>query len=98
MRKALKFVAWTIGSLLLLLILAIVFLNTPWGQNFVRGRAEAFLRSKLKTELHIGHLGYGLPKYIVLEDVLFKDQSNDRLLDVQELKIEIAMLHIFVRE
>ncbi|MFI5195604.1 MAG: hypothetical protein ACHQD8_00805, partial [Chitinophagales bacterium] len=68
--------------------------NTPWGQNFVRSRAEAYLKNKLKTELHIGYLGYGLPKFIVLKDVLFKDQAGDTLLAAEELKIDLDMLKL----
>lgn len=98
MRKVLKITLYILGSIILLLIGVIVYLNTPGGQNFVRGKAEAFLKKKLKTELHIGHLGYGLPKYIVLEDVLFMDQANDTLLAVQELKVNIAMLQLLKKK
>jgi hypothetical protein len=70
----------------------VVWLNTPWGQDFVRGKAEDFLRKKLKTEVYIGHLGYGLPKVVVLEDVLFKDQAKDTLLAVRKLKVNVNML------
>ena len=98
MRKALKIIAYILCSIVLLLIGAIAYLNTPWGQNLVRGKAEAFLRNKLKTELHIGHLGYGLPKFIVLNDVLFKDQAHDTLLSVQEVKIDLNMLKLIHKE
>ncbi len=94
MRKALKITLFVVCSLLILLLGAVVYLNTPWGQNFVRGRAEAFLRNKLKTTVRIGHLGYGLPKYIVLNDVLFLDQANDTLLAAGELKIDVDMLKL----
>lgn len=98
MRKAFKVILIIVGIILFLVIGAVVYLNTPWGQNFVRSKAEAFLRNKLKTELHIGHLGYGLPKFIVLEDVLFLDQAKDTLLAVGELKIDINMLQLLHKE
>jgi len=94
MRKVLKIILSIIGILLLLIIAGVVYLNTPWGQNFVRERAQIYLRNKFKTYVSIGHLGYGLPKYIVLDDVLFKDQANDTLLAVKELKIDINMLQL----
>ena len=77
-----------------MLLLAVVWLNMPSGKNFVRSKAEAFLRNKLKTEVHIGSLGYGLPKYVVLENVLFKDQLNDTLLSVVKLRVDINMLNL----
>jgi translocation and assembly module TamB len=94
-RKALKITLYVIGSILLLLLGAIVYINSPWGQNFVRGRAEAYLNNKLKTTVHIGHLGYGLPKYIVINDALFLDQAKDTLLSVGTLKIDLNMLQLF---
>ncbi len=57
-------------------------------------RAEAYLQGKLKTVVHIGHLGYGLPKYIVINDALFLDQAKDTLLSVGTLKIDINMLQL----
>lgn len=98
MRKVFKVILIIIGIILLLLVGVVVYLNTPGGQNFVRGRAEAYLNSKLKTEVKIGHLGYGLPKYIVLDDVLVRDQQKDTLLSVGELKIDINMLQLLHKE
>jgi uncharacterized protein involved in outer membrane biogenesis len=98
MRKGLKIVLYIVCSILLLVLVAIVYLNTPWGQNFVRVRAQAYLRNKLKTEVSIGHLGYGLPKYIVLNDVLVLDRSGDTLASVAELKIDINMLRLLRKE
>ncbi len=94
MRKVLKITLYILGSILLLLVIAIAALNTPWGQNFVRGKAEAFLNKKLKTEVRIGHLGYGLPKFIVLDNVLIRDQARDTLLSVNTLKVDVAMLEL----
>ncbi len=98
MCKALKIILFSFGGIILLLLLAVAYLNTPWGQNFVRAKAEGFLRSKIKTVVHIGHLGYGLPKYIVLNDVLFLDEANDTLLAAGELKVDIAMLKLLHKE
>jgi len=98
MRKFFKVTLYIIGGIIALLLCVIVYLNTPWGQNFVRSKAEAYLNKKLKTEVHIGHLGYGLPKYIVLNDVLFRDQAKDTLLSVGTLKIDLAMLKLLHKE
>ena len=94
MRKALKIILYIVCSVIFLLLGAVIYLNSQWGQNFVRGKAEAFLNTKLKTVVHIGHLGYGLPKYIVLDDVLFLDEAKDTLLYAGELKIDVAMLKL----
>ena len=93
-RKTLKIILYIIGSILVLLIGVIIYINTPPGQNFVRGKLVSYLNHKLKTEVEIGHLGFGLPKYIVLNNVLFLDQSRDTLLAVGELKIDLNMLKL----
>ncbi len=94
MRKVIKISLYIVGSVLLVLLSAIIMLNTQWGQNFVRVKAEAFLHKKLHTEVRIGHLGYGLPKYIVLNDVFLGDEAKDTLLSVNTLKIDLAMLEL----
>lgn len=94
MRKVFKVTLYILGSIILLLVGAVVFLNSRWGQDFVRAKAEAFLRNKIKTEVHIGRLGYGVPKFIVLNDVLFLDQVRDTLLSVGTLKVDLDMFKL----
>ena len=72
--------------------------NTPPGENFVREKAQAYLQNKLKTQVIIGKLGYGLPKYVVLENVLLRDQKNDTLLNVAKLKVDLDMLKLIHKE
>ncbi|MCF8449856.1 MAG: translocation/assembly module TamB domain-containing protein [Taibaiella sp.] len=91
-RKAFKITLWIIGSIILLLVVAVLCLNSQWGQNIVRGKAETFLTDKLKTEVRIGFLGVGFPKYLVIKDVLLKDQVQDTLLLLGELKVDIDMM------
>ncbi len=94
MRKVFKIFLYALGGILVLLIGVVVWLNTGSGKNFVRKKIVAFLGDKLKTEVHIGELGYGLPKYIVLKDVLFKDRAQDTLLAVGNLRVNINMLKL----
>ncbi len=91
MRKILKITLYTIACILMLVAGALLFLNSKWGQNFVRGRAEAYLRGKLKTEVRIGFLGYGVPDYVVLRNLLVLDQAKDTLVSLGELKIDLDM-------
>ncbi|MES2701611.1 MAG: translocation/assembly module TamB domain-containing protein [Bacteroidota bacterium] len=94
MRKFTKITFIVIGCIILLLLGGFLFLNTESGQNFVRGRAEAYLRNKLKTEVHIGKLSYSLPKYIVLNNALFLDQKRDTLLAVGTMKVDLDMMKL----
>jgi translocation and assembly module TamB len=94
MRKFLKITGWILGSIIFLLLCVVIWLQTDSGKNFVRARALSFLRNKLKTEVSIGRIDYGLPKVIALEDVMFKDQANDTLLAVHKLRINMNMLKL----
>lgn len=91
MRKVFRIILYIIGSILLLLILIIVFLQTPWGKNVVRQQALKYLRNKLKTEIVIAKLDYSIPDRFLLEGVLVKDRKKDTLLQVQKLEINMDM-------
>lgn len=80
-----------IGSILLLLILIIVLLQTPWGKNFVRKQAVRYLKNKLHTDVRIAKLEYSIPDAVLLEGVLLKDLRQDTLLQVQRLDIDMNM-------
>lgn len=91
MHKGIKIILWVIASIIMLVLATAIWLNSQWGQNIVRGRVVTYLSNKLKTEVRIGHLGVGFPKYIVIKDVLLKDQARDTLLAFNELKIDLNM-------
>lgn len=94
MRKAVKITLWILGSLIFLILGAAVFLNSRWGQNIVRGKAEAFLNDKLKTPVKLGFIGVGFPKYVVLREIMVRDRANDTLLSLGELKVDVSMLQL----
>ncbi|MBX2905443.1 MAG: translocation/assembly module TamB domain-containing protein [Taibaiella sp.] len=94
MRKAVKITLWILGSLLFLILGAALFLNSRWGQEIVRGKAEDFLNDKLKTTVKLGFIGVGFPKYVVLRDILVRDQKNDTLLSLGQLKVDVSMMKL----
>ena len=91
MRRVLRILLYIIGSIILLLVLLIVFLQTPWGKNVVRQQAVKYLKNKLKTEIVIAKLDYSIPDKIQLGGVLVKDQKRDTLLEVKRLDIDMDM-------
>lgn len=93
-RKIFKVTLYFIGSILLLLLIAVLFIVSPPGKKFVREQALTFLRKKLKTEVYIGSVEYSFPKMVGLKDVLLKDQQNDTLLSLGLLKVDIDMLKL----
>jgi translocation and assembly module TamB len=92
MRKFFKITLYIVGSILVLLLLVVILLQTPWGKNIVRKQIVTFLESKLNTKVIVEKLDYSLPKMIALEGVVFIDKNNDTLLRAQRLHVDVDML------
>lgn len=98
MRKVLRITLYIFLSLILLVVAAALFVNSQWGQNIIRGKAEAYLNKKLQTEVKIGFLGVGFPKYVVIEDVFVRDRAKDTLVSLRTLKVDVSMLGLLHRK
>ncbi len=86
-RRVLKWVAIFLGSLVILLILAIVFLQTPYGQGIVKHQAEKYLRNKLQTGLSVGSLRVDFLSGIHLSNLYLEDQQQKELLSIDQLDV-----------
>ncbi len=87
-----------LGSIFLLVVLVLLFVNSRWGQNIIRKKAVAFLQDKLKTDVRVGELSLSLPNWIELKDVLLMDRANDTLASIGRLRVDIAMLKLIGNE
>lgn len=83
-----------LGSILVLILLVFLSINSRWGQNIIRKQAVSFLSEKLQTEVSIGRLNLSIPNYIELDDVFIRDRANDTLASIGYLKVEISMLKL----
>lgn len=92
MRKAFKIFIYVLGGIFVLILLAVIALQTRWGKNLVREKLVAFLSDKIKTEFRIGDLDYRIPNSIALKDVLVLDKNKDTLLSAGNLRLDINML------
>lgn len=92
MRKFFKIALYILCSILLLILLVIVFLQTRWGKNFVRTQAVNYLNGKLENRVTISTLDYHIPDMFLLEGVLVRDVKQDTLLEVKRLAIDMDML------
>ncbi len=94
MRKFLKIAGYTLGGIILMILLLVVLLQTPAGKEFVRKQAQKFLQEKLKTPVVIGGVDYSLPKSLDLQGVVFIDKNKDTLLRLNELSVDMKMLEL----
>lgn len=98
MRKFLKILGYTIGGILLLLILLFIIIQTPWGENIVRKQAADYLTQKFKTKISIGKISYKLPNHIQLSDVFIADKGNDTLVYLHNLALDWKAQDILFRK
>ncbi len=91
-KKALKWLLWVIGSIVLLLILLVIIIQLPPTQRFLTHKAESYLQGKLKTKVRIGEIGLAFPKSIFIGDVYVESLQHDTLLFSHSLKVDIDML------
>lgn len=81
---------WFLLSLLFLLIAAIVFINTDWGQNIILRRVTSRLSKNLQAKIKIKHVSFSLFNKMNLADVLVEDQQKDTLLYAGKIRVRIT--------
>lgn len=89
--KILRILGFFLLSLVLLVIILLLALQTAPVQNFARKKIVVFLQNKLHTKVEIGKLDVDFPKKLVLENVYFQDQQKDTLLYGGQLKVDLDM-------
>lgn len=90
--------SYILVTVVLLFFLAILILQTPPGQSFVRGKVQSFLQNKLKTRVEIGKLDINFPSSVILKNVYIEDQTKDTLISGGMLKVELNMLKLLGNE
>ncbi|HEX8331420.1 MAG TPA: hypothetical protein VF622_02290 [Segetibacter sp.] len=85
-------------SIIGLVLLILILIQTAPVQNFARGKAVAFLENKLKTRVEIGRIDIDFPKKIVLEDIYIEDRQKDTLIAGHQLKVDIDMFKLISSE
>ncbi|HEY4177933.1 MAG TPA: translocation/assembly module TamB domain-containing protein [Kofleriaceae bacterium] len=90
MKRALKYFGRFLAALILLVLLAVAFLHTPWGKSFVRGRIEAKLAVPFEGRATIGGLDYGfLFSSVELQNVVILDRAGRTAVSVASINAAI---------
>ena len=92
--KLARILVWILGSLVFLVILVLILIQTSFVQNFARKKVVSFLEHKLHTKVEIGKLDVDFPTALSLQNVFFEDQSKDTLLYGGEIKVDIDMFKL----
>ncbi|HSN08258.1 MAG TPA: hypothetical protein VLS85_04425, partial [Hanamia sp.] len=86
-----KVFLWIIASVLFLIMLVLILIQTSFVQNFARKKVVSYLHNKLNTKVEIGKLDIDFPTTLSLQNVFIEDQSKDTLLYGKELKVNMDM-------
>ena len=89
-----RILVWILGSVVFLIILVLILIQTSFVQNFARKKVVSYLQGKLHTKVAIGKLDVDFPTALSLQNVYFEDQSKDTLLYGGEIKVNIDMFKL----
>ena len=93
-KKSLKIAAWILGSIFLLLLLLVFFIQVPYVQNKLKNKAVNYLETKIGTDVNIGRIEIGFPKKIIIEDLYLESQQKDTLLFGKKIAVNISLLKL----
>lgn len=85
-------------SIIGLIVLLLIAIQTAPVQNFARGKIVSFLQNKLKTRVEIKRLDIDFPKMLVLEGLYIEDKTKDTLIAGGQLKVDIDMFKLLSKE
>ena len=89
-----KIILYLLGTVLVLLVVAFIYINTSSGKTFIKNKVVSFLQQKLKTTVAIQSLDFSIPKWIELNGIYLQDQQKDTLLFGEQLSVDINMLQL----
>jgi len=98
MKKAVKWITRIIVAVFLLFILLLIIIHTGPVKRFVRNKLQAYLSSKIKTEVRIDAVNYLLPKWVEIDGVFLRDQAGDTLLYGNKVHVDINMFKLLKGE
>ncbi|MGH2553777.1 MAG: translocation/assembly module TamB domain-containing protein, partial [Chitinophagaceae bacterium] len=85
-----KILKWFFLSLLLLIVAAYIFIQTPFGQNWIGRQVTKRLSRGLQTKVTVKHIDFSLLNKMHLEGLMVEDQHGDTLLFAGDLKVRIT--------
>ncbi len=87
---------WRFALVILLLILAaFIFVETPFGQNWLAKKVTEKFSKELHTKISFDHISFSLLDKLNLEGLLLRDQQNDTLLYAGKLQVRITDWFVF---
>lgn len=92
--RVLRIIGWTFGILILLFVLLVLFIRSPWGQNIIVQRAVKYVSDKTNTKVEIEKLFITFDGNIMLKGVYLEDTKGDTLVYSKSLEAGVPLLPI----
>ena len=89
---------WFFLSLLFLIAALYIFIQTPFGQNWIGRQVSKRFSRVLQTKISIQHVDFSLFNNMHLEGVLIEDRRGDTLLFAGDIKVKITDWFFFKKE
>ncbi len=86
---------WVLASLIGLIIIVVLLLQTAFVQDYIRGKAVNWLSSKLNTKVAISKLRVRFPVSLELGGVYIEDRSKDTLFSAGVVRADLDMWSLF---
>lgn len=89
--RALKYLTNSILAFLLILILLILFIRSPWGQDIIKTRLVHYVSSKTNTKIAIDKLFMTFSGNVQLNGLFLEDKAGDTLVYSKTIKANLAI-------
>lgn len=94
--KILKIIAGVLGSVVILVVTAMLLLSTDVVQNRLVGYAVGILKEQLQTELSIGHVSISPTKGgVTLRDVEIEDRQGRKMFQMGKLTLGLSLRELW---
>jgi len=90
-KKALRIIARTLLILLIIFVLLVLFVRSPWGQDIIVGKLTNYVSNKTNTEVNIDKLFITFDGDISVEGLYLEDQKGDTLIYSRSLEADIPI-------
>ncbi|MFD1095901.1 translocation/assembly module TamB domain-containing protein [Salegentibacter chungangensis] len=89
--KILKVLARTLAGIIILLLLLILFIRSPWGQNIIKDKFVSSLREKTNTKIELEKLFVTFSGNIELNGLYLEDEKGDTLVYSKYMEANIPL-------
>ncbi|WP_416864372.1 MAG: translocation/assembly module TamB domain-containing protein [Imperialibacter sp.] len=90
--KFIKIIAGIVLSILMLFIIVVLIIRSPWGQDIIVSKAVGFVEEKTGAKVDIKRLFVTFSGNAFLEGLYVEDQQGDTLVYSESLEISVALI------